>query len=134
MRSRRGLVELSAVLLLMLGGTHCMGPLRALVHQHREEATHFDGPRCPMYPSCAAWGDRAMEQAGWLGFLLTVDRLFFRETGRLSEKYVFAPAHMSRDRRYYDPLEDAFGSSRPDLFHDDFRPLSRGAQEWPSEP
>lgn len=75
-----------------------------------------------------------MEQSGWLGFLLTVDRLFFRETGHLSQKYLFAPARMSRERRYYDPLEDSFGRSRPDLFHDDFRRLPGELLEISPEP
>lgn len=64
-----------------------------------------------------------MEEHGWLGFFLTVDRLFFRETGVLHEKYLVAPVHMSRHRRYYDPVEDSFGGSHADLFHEEFGPL-----------
>ena len=98
-------------------------PLALLIEEHRENTTKMDGPRCPMYPSCAAWAQRAVERHGFLGLLLFVDRLFYRETGALAEKYFFAPRRLSGHLRYYDPLSDTFPlleGKRPSLYGEDF--------------
>lgn len=86
----------------------------ALVEYHRTKGTHLDGPRCPMYPSCASYAHRAIRTEGWYGFLLFVDRLFFREGGDLSNRYPITPRRLSDAPRYYDPLEASTGQ-RPRL-------------------
>ena len=88
--------------------------------------THLDGPRCPMYPSCAAYAEKAIRRHGFLGFLLSVDRLFFREAGGLERKYLFAAPHQSRHLRFYDPTEDSLGPARrPSLLREEYRPVPR---------
>ncbi|MCB1139630.1 MAG: membrane protein insertion efficiency factor YidD, partial [Leptospiraceae bacterium] len=80
-----------------------LGLVDALVEYHRTKGTHLDGPRCPMYPSCASYAHRAIRSQGWYGLLLFVDRLFFREGGDLSNRYPVAPRRLSEAPRYYDP-------------------------------
>ncbi len=104
-----------SLLLPLLFVQGCLYPVKAVIENHKE-ATKWDGPRCPMYPSCSSWGEHAIEEHGWAGLFLTVDRLFYREGGRLAEKYTVAPRRLSRHRRYYDPVEDSFGQSEPSLF------------------
>ena len=99
-------------------------PLRAIIRDHRERGTHIDGARCPMYPSCAAYAERALNEGGFMGFLYFIDRLFYREFGRLSERYLLAPRHMSQSPRYYDPLSDVLppeNGRRASFFREDFR-------------
>lgn len=86
----------------------------ALVDYHRRTGTHMDGPRCPMYPSCASYAHKAISHHGWHGFLIFIDRLFFREGGNLSSRYPLAPRHLSDAPRYLDPLEASLGN-RPRL-------------------
>lgn len=97
-------------------------PMLYLIDRHREEFTHYDGPRCPMYPSCAAYADRAIRQYGFLGALMFANRLFFAETGDLASKYVLVPHRMSEMPRYYDPVSDDIlpGEHRPSLLMEDF--------------
>jgi len=103
--------------LLLVLHVGCLSPVKSVIQHHRQEATQWDGSRCPMYPSCAAWADDAIDQYGWLGFLLSVDRLFVREFGSMSRSYyVVTPYHLSKSPRYYDPLDDSFGKSQPSLF------------------
>lgn len=97
-------------------------PMIALIRHHREYSTHIDGPSCPMYPSCAAYGEKAIRQEGILGLLLLADRLFYRETGNLMEKYVIAPGYLSKEKRYYDPLTDSTpGGPEASLLKEEFR-------------
>jgi hypothetical protein len=94
-------------------------PLDALLDAHTAEYTHYDGPRCPMYPSCAAYAKRALREEGLLGLMLFVNRLFFAETGDLSARYLVAPRRLSGDPRYYNPLTDDLGIS-PSLWQEEF--------------
>lgn len=91
-----------------------LGLLDALIEYHRTTGTQIDGPRCPMYPSCAGFAHRAIRQEGWKGFFLTLERLFFREGGDLSTRYPVAPRFLSEDPRYFDPVEASLGE-RPRL-------------------
>ena len=105
-------------------------PLQALIKHHREETTHIDGPRCPLYPSCAAYAQRAIEEYGYGGFLVFIDRMVYRESGRLYLKYFCTPKSIypSGVLRYYDPLEASlpFGEQetekrqKPSLLKEDF--------------
>ncbi|MBX7057266.1 MAG: membrane protein insertion efficiency factor YidD [Leptospirales bacterium] len=88
-------------------------PILALIRQHRERGTLYDGPRCPLYPSCAAYGEQAIERYGLVGFLLTIERLFFREFGNLEGRYRPASRLQSSDLRYQDPLSDALPWTSP---------------------
>ena len=100
-----------------------MKPFLFLVKRHRELGTHLDGPRCPMFPSCAAYAQKAVQKHGFAGLMMFVDRLFFREVGELKTRYMVSPKHFSRHRRYYDPVEDAlpiFKYKRPSLLKEDF--------------
>jgi len=100
-----------------------MAPFMSLIKQHRTVGTHMDGPRCPMYPSCAAYAEKAIRRHGLLGLMIFVDRLFYRESGRLQNRYMLAPRRYSRNRRFYDPLEDTlplFRAKRPSLLQEDF--------------
>jgi hypothetical protein len=103
-------------------GSILLQPMLYLIHRHREHSTHIDGATCPMYPSCAAYGEKAMKQKGILGLLLLTDRMFYRETGNLIEKYMVAPEHLSNEKRFYDPLSDStFGGPGASLLKEDFR-------------
>lgn len=84
-----------------------LAPVLALIRQHRETATHMDGPRCPLYPSCATYGDQAVREYGLWGLIMLVDRLFYREFGELRGRYRLAPARISATPRYLDPVDDA---------------------------
>lgn len=95
-------------------------PFDALLEAHTREYTHYDGARCPMYPSCAAYARRAVREEGFLGFLYFMNRLFNSETGDLSARYLLAPRRLSGAPRYYNPLEDDLGES-PSLWKEDFR-------------
>jgi hypothetical protein len=80
-----------------------------------------------MYPSCAAYAERAIDEGGLVGMLLFLDRLFYREFGDLSTRYFVAPGRLSRSPRFYDPLEDALpppereqNDGRPSFLREDF--------------
>lgn len=94
-------------------------PVEFIIDQHTDEGTHYDGPRCPMYPSCSAYAKQAIQQKGFYGFLLAIDRLFFREFGNLRNRFFITPRHLSDTPRYYDPLSDSKGV-RPSFFNEDF--------------
>lgn len=102
-------------------------PFHYMIKQHREVGTHIDGPRCPMYPSCGAYADRIIREGGFYGLILFIDRLFYREFGRLSDRYMVAPRSLSKSPRYYDPVTDVLpdasrgGEHRPSFFREDFR-------------
>lgn len=90
-------------------------PLAVLIDRHRTHGTKWDGNRCPMYPSCSAFGQRALVDHGFLGLLLIIDRLFYRETGNLGGKYMLTPRRLSGARRHYDPVADSLPGTRPSL-------------------
>lgn len=94
-------------------------PFHALIDDHRQRGTHMDGPRCPMYPSCAAYAENIMRERGVLGFLLSIDRLFYREFGKLDSRYFLTPARLSQSPRYYDPVQDALPEDRPSFFKEE---------------
>lgn len=98
-------------------------PLDVVIEQHRETGTHIDGPRCPMYPSCAAYARHAVRDHGFVGLLMFIDRLFYREFGDLSTRYLVVPRRKSTAPRFYDPVSDSLppGEHRPSLFTEDFR-------------
>lgn len=95
-------------------------PLDWIVEHHRSYGTHYQGPTCPMYPGCSAYYQQSRNRPlGFRGFFLTLDRLFFREFGRLDDKYFLAPEHLSEGVRFYDPLDDSIGI-RPSFTGEDF--------------
>lgn len=97
-------------------------PLLSLIRHHRDYSTHIDGPSCPMYPSCSAYGERAVREDQLLGLLLLVDRLFYRETGNLARKYMVAPSYLSDAMRFFDPYDDSPGNrTGPSLLTEEFR-------------
>ncbi len=99
-------------------------PLAALIHHHSEVTSPMDGPTCPMYPSCAAYGKRSLEEGSFLGLFLLMDRLFFREVGNLADKYMIAPTSLSQAHRYFDPVSDTLpllDERRPSLWREDFQ-------------
>lgn len=75
-----------------------------------------------MYPSCSAYGRDAITRYSMLGLLLTVDRILFREWGRLYQNFMVAPSNLSHDLRYYDRVEDSIPGNRPSLYLEDFAP------------
>jgi len=97
-------------------------PALHLIQRHREEYTLYDGPRCPMYPSCAAYAEKAIRQHSFLGLILFANRLFFVEQGDLSAEFLIAPRRLSEHPRYYNPVSDdiPFGA-RPSLLKEEFR-------------
>lgn len=107
-------------------GPLLLRPAIAIIRRHREIGTHLDGPRCPMYPSCAAYAEKAVKRFSLLGLMMAVDRLFFREAGGLDRKYLFAPSSKSSHLRFFDPVEDSLPlgqDRRPSLLHEEYRPL-----------
>jgi hypothetical protein len=77
-----------------------------LIDLHNSESTHYDGPKCPFYPSCAAFGKKAIKTHPILAIFLIIDRLFFRESGNYEDKYMIAPSTLSESIRFYDPVSD----------------------------
>ena len=99
-------------------------PVLKLIRRHRSVDTHMDGPRCPFYPSCSAWGETAFVNHPSTAFLLLLDRMFYREWSR-KKYYLPVPYRKSRDLRYFDPVSDSLPLSknhRPSLFLEDFDP------------
>lgn len=81
-------------------------PIIFLIDDHNHNGTKYDGSRCPFYPSCGAYSKKAISEHGFLGLLLAMDRLFYREKGSLESRYLLAPNNLSAHDRYYDPLSD----------------------------
>ena len=76
-----------------------------------------------MLPTCANYAYRALTEHSFLGLLLFIDRLFFRENGDFRSKYMILSKKRFRELRYYDPLEDALPllkEKRPSLYREDF--------------
>ncbi len=102
-------------------------PLASFIEYHRKKGTHIDGPRCPMYPSCASYGQAAIRFYGVIGFWMLLDRLVYRETGELHKKYLPVSKKISKSLRYYDPLQDAlplFSPKAPSFLQENFSPVS----------
>ena len=106
-------------------------PFDALIDHHRKETTQIDGPRCPMYPSCSAYAKKAVREHGLVGFWMFLDRIVYRERGKLYRKYFLAPQEFaqessiarSRPLRYYDPVEDSlpvFSTRSPSFLKENF--------------
>jgi len=96
-------------------------PLLSIIEIHQKE-THIDGPTCSMYPSCSHFSKQAIKEHGWMGFLFTIDRLFYKENGNLSKKYLLAPDHLTDEMRYYDPPEEnlpIFKEKKPSFLTDE---------------
>lgn len=81
-------------------------PLLSIIEGHIKEGTKYDGPKCPYYPSCAAYGKTAIRDHSFIGFLMTIDRLFFRESGMYHKNYFVAPKRLSKHIRFYNPVSD----------------------------
>ena len=83
-----------------------LAPIEALIEEHQKKTTHIDGKQCPFYPSCSAYAKKALQEQGYKGFFISLDRLFYRESGTLYSKYFCTPTniHPSAYLRYYDPL------------------------------
>ncbi len=99
-------------------------PLVLLTEFHIKQGTHVDGPRCPMYPSCASYAKRAISEHGLIGLYMFIDRIIYRESGLLYLKYFPAPQKLSKALRYYDPVNDSlpiFQNNRPSFLREDFR-------------
>ena len=98
-------------------------PLDAFISYHRSEATQIDGPRCYFYPSCSAYAQRAIRSHGFAGLFMILDRLLYREVGRLDRKYLPVLRMSSQHPLYYDPVEDSlpiFKVNRPSFLQEDF--------------
>ncbi|MDH5655542.1 MAG: membrane protein insertion efficiency factor YidD [Spirochaetia bacterium] len=101
------------------------GPLIQIIKRHKMHDTHYDGDRCQFYPTCAHWGEIALQNYPFAGFLLLIDRMFYREWGR-KEKYIPVPTRKSQSLRFYDPVQDILplhDNQKASLFLDDFDPL-----------
>jgi len=99
-------------------------PLLKIIRRHKQFDTHMDGPRCYYYPTCSHWALSALTDYPLTGFLLVVDRLFYREW-RGKKFYLPVPARKSSDLRYYDPVSDALPLTekhRSSLLLEDFDP------------
>ena len=97
-------------------------PLLKIIDRHKTSDTHYDGARCPFYPTCSHWGEHAIREHGITGFLLLLDRMIYRETG--SRKHYFpVSTNKSHIQRLFDPPEDSmpvFSQRRPSLLTEDF--------------
>ncbi len=98
-------------------------PALKIIERHIQEGTKYDGPKCPYYPSCAAYGKRAIHNHSLMGFFMTMDRLFFRESGSYHRKYFVTPKRLSEHIRFYNPVSDDIPihmEKHGSLYKDDF--------------
>ena len=105
-------------------GSLLAAPFLFLIRKHRQETTVMDGPRCPLYPTCSAYADKAISGYGLVGLIVFLDRLFYREFGDLSDRYLPVPRRFSRDLRYFDPVTDSVpwgDAPGPSLLREDLR-------------
>lgn len=82
---------------------HLLNPLYHLVNFYKEFISPVDGPKCPMYPTCAAYSIKCFEKHGLImGYLMTIDRLLHEadEMNRASLLKVHGKW------RYHDPVEN----------------------------
>lgn len=77
-------------------------PLTILIKGFQEFISPVDGERCTMYPTCSAYGIRAIRKHGALmGFVLTADRIM-----REFDEHRYAPLVRKHGvLRFYDPVE-----------------------------
>ena len=62
----------------------------------------FDGPKCPMHPTCSAYAANSFKRYGfWIGLLLTTDRLI-HEGGNVD---LFHRHRVGGIPRFVDPIE-----------------------------
>ncbi|MCB1191676.1 MAG: membrane protein insertion efficiency factor YidD [Leptospiraceae bacterium] len=98
-------------------------PALIIIERHIQEGTKYDGPKCPYYPSCSAYGKRAIRDHSLMGFLMTMDRLFFRESGSYHQKYFVTPKRLSEHIRFYNPVSDdipIYMEKHGSLYKDEF--------------
>ncbi|MBP6739799.1 MAG: membrane protein insertion efficiency factor YidD [Leptospiraceae bacterium] len=83
--------------------------MEGILDNHINESTHYDGPRCPFYPSCAAYAKKALKTNSYLSLFLVIDRFLIRDIGaNIDVYYLKAPTKLSKSPRLLDPLEDNF--------------------------
>lgn len=76
--------------------------LVAAVKFFRDYISPVDGDRCPMYPTCSAYGIQSFEKHGLItGYLMTVDRLI-HENNEMDYAPIVA---VGGAYRYWDPVE-----------------------------
>lgn len=109
-------------------------PLDAWLTLHRKKLTHLDGPRCPLYPSCSSYAQTAIRRYGISGFLSILERLVYRESGKMYLKYIPSSKGSPHNPRFYDPPEESlpfFGpKKRPSFLRENF-PKKFPERKWP---
>lgn len=79
----------------------------------------MNGDRCPLYPTCSQYAKESLNKNFFLGFFLTLERVFIRERGDLSKKFISVPEEFSPyKKRFYDPITNSF--EEPSLLKEDF--------------
>ena len=74
-----------------------------------------------MYPSCAAYASRLVQERPFLALFYIADRFFFREWGKLADRYHRTPTHLSCELRYHDPVSELAPSFEPSFLREDFQ-------------
>jgi putative component of membrane protein insertase Oxa1/YidC/SpoIIIJ protein YidD len=89
------------------------------LNYYQKEETQMNGDRCPLYPTCSQYAKEQYEKNKFLGFFLTFERLFIREIGDLSKKFIPVPEKISpTKKRFFDPPENSF--EKPSFIKEDY--------------
>jgi putative component of membrane protein insertase Oxa1/YidC/SpoIIIJ protein YidD len=74
----------------------------ALIRLYQTRISPHRSASCPMVPSCSRYGLQAISEYGWIqGWLMTIDRLFFRENPNMLGHY--PTTHLHGVMMPYDP-------------------------------
>jgi len=98
-----------------------------LIWFYKRKVSPVQAIHCPCYPSCSTFTLYSMQKYGFfLGLLMGIDRLYFRENREILNKIHYWPIHITGRIFAYDPPEANFIFEKKDwrildpYFHDLF--------------
>jgi len=108
-----GEIEQSNAYDIFIGESEHSFPTPVFIAVYRKYISSHDEAKCPFYPTCSSFCQRALAGYGFFwGILMTIDRMFYRENER---SLIFYPYLKEKDR-YFDPVYHNFIFNRSDYY------------------
>jgi putative component of membrane protein insertase Oxa1/YidC/SpoIIIJ protein YidD len=80
--------------------------LLGFIRFYQKYISPVDNRTCPFYPTCSMFGFEAIRKYGFIGLLMLIDRLFFRDP--TADEMHYEMIKVGDVYRYYDPVEDNY--------------------------
>jgi hypothetical protein len=87
-------------------GSHSQLLPLAVINFYKSHITDLISTHCPSYPSCSSYGKQCIERHGFLGILMTIDRLYYRENNAM--QYYYKLVDSPKGFKFFDPPENNY--------------------------